>query len=65
MFKQIMKTYKKSTNWIKILLFLAFLFIVVLAFKNIKSSDKVTEGFEQNDQFLFKSGNNFYDDFYD
>ena len=64
MFKQIMKTYKKSTNWIKILLFLAFLFIVVLAFKNIKSSDKVTEGFEQNDQFLFKSGNNVYDDFY-
>ena len=59
-----MKTYKKSTNWTKILLFLAFLFIVVLAFKNIKSSNKVTEGFEQKDQFLFKTGNDIYDDFY-
>lgn len=62
MFKQIMKTYKKSTNWTKILLFLAFLFIVVLLFKNIKSQK--VEGFEQKDQFLFKSGNNVYDDFY-
>ena len=59
-----MKTYKKSTNWTKILLFLAFLFIIVLAFKNLKSSNKVTEGFEQNDQFLFKTGNDVYDDFY-
>jgi ubiquinone/menaquinone biosynthesis C-methylase UbiE len=64
MIKQIMKTYKKSTNWTKILLFLAFLFIIVLAFKNLKSSNKVTEGFEQNDQFLFKTGNDVYDDFY-
>jgi ubiquinone/menaquinone biosynthesis C-methylase UbiE len=64
MFKQIIKTYKKSTNWTKILLFLAFLFIIVLGLKNIKSSDKVTEGFEQNDQFLFKTGNDVYDNFY-
>jgi ubiquinone/menaquinone biosynthesis C-methylase UbiE len=62
MFKQIMKTYKKSTNWTKILLFLAFLFIIVLLFKNIKSQK--VEGFEQKDQFLFKSGNDVYDDFY-
>lgn len=64
MFKQILKTYKKSTDWTKILLFLAFLFIVVLIFKNVKSSNKVTEGFQQKDQFLFKTGNEVYDDFY-
>jgi ubiquinone/menaquinone biosynthesis C-methylase UbiE len=64
MFKQIIKTYKKSTNWTKILLFLAFLFIIVLGLKNIKSSHKVAEGFEQNDQFLFKTGNDVYDNFY-
>ena len=64
MLKQIIKTYKKSTNWTKILLFLAFLFIIVLFFKNVKSSEKVTEGFEQNDQFLFKTGNDVYDKFY-
>jgi ubiquinone/menaquinone biosynthesis C-methylase UbiE len=64
MLKQIIKTYKKSSNWTKILLFLALLFIVVLFFKNMKSSNKVTEGFEQNDQFLFKSGNEIYDNFY-
>lgn len=64
MLKQIIKTYKKSTNWTKILLFLSFLFIIVLLFKNVKSSDKVTEGFEQNDQFLFKTGNDVYDKFY-
>ena len=62
MLKQIMKTYKKSTNWTKILLFLACLFIIVLLFKNIKSQK--IEGFEQKDQFLFKSGNDVYDDFY-
>jgi ubiquinone/menaquinone biosynthesis C-methylase UbiE len=64
MLKQIIKTYKKSTNWTKILLFLSFLFIIVLLFKNVKSSEKVTEGFEQNDQFLFKTGNDVYDKFY-
>ena len=62
MFKQIIKTYKKSTNWTKILLFLAFLFIIILTFKNVKSNK--IEGFEQTDQFLFKTGNDVYDDFY-
>lgn len=62
MMKQIIKTYKNSSDWTKILLFLAFLFIIVLAFKNIKS-EKV-EGFEQNDQFLFKTGTEVYDNFY-
>ena len=62
MFKEIIKTYKKSSNWTKMLLFLAFLFIVVVFFKNNKS-EKI-EGFEQNDAFLFKSGTSVYDDFY-
>ena len=62
MLKEIIKTYKKSSNWTKILLFLALLFIVVLFFKNNKS-EKV-EGFQQNDAFLFKTGTSVYDDFY-
>ena len=62
MFKEIIKTYKKSSNWTKILLFLALLFVIAVFFKNNKS--KKVEGFEQNDAFLFKSGTSVYDDFY-
>lgn len=62
MLKQIIKTYKKSSNWTKILIFLAFLLLIVVAFKN--TSPKKAEGFEQNEQFLFKTGNEVYDNFY-
>lgn len=64
MIKKILKSYNKCSNWTKVLLFLALLFIVVLLFRNIKKNKNLSEGFQQNDQFLFKSGNDVYDDFY-
>jgi ubiquinone/menaquinone biosynthesis C-methylase UbiE len=63
MLKQIYKSYNKSSNWTKILLFLALMLTVVLLFKN-SIGNKLNEGFQQNDQFLFKTGNDVYDDFY-
>jgi len=64
MIKKILKSYNKCSNWTKVLLFLALLFIVVLLFRNIKKNKNLSEGFQQNDQFLFKTGNDVYDDFY-
>lgn len=64
MIKKILKSYNKCSNWTKVLLFLALLFIVVLLFRNIKKNKNISEGFQQNDQFLFKTGNDVYDDFY-
>jgi SAM-dependent methyltransferase len=61
-FKSIINTYNKLTNWGKVLLFLVIFLSLVILFKSIKQSKK--EGFEQNDSFLFKSGNEVYDDFY-
>ena len=63
MLKKIYKTYDKSSNWTKILIFLAIMLTIVLLFKNILKGNSV-EGFEQNTQFLFKTGNEVYDDFY-
>lgn len=63
MLKQIYKSYNKSSNWTKILLFLALMLTIVLLFKN-SIGNKLNEGFQQNDQFLFKTGNDVYDDFY-
>lgn len=64
MIKKIFKSYNKCSNWTKILFFLAILFIFVLLFRNIKKNNNFLEGFQQNDQFLFKTGNDVYDGFY-
>lgn len=64
MIKKIFKSYNKCSNWTKILFFLAILFIFVLLFRNIKKNNNFLEGFQQNDQFLFKTGNDVYDRFY-
>ena len=65
-FQQLIKslgyTYNKSSNWCKILIFVALLLLLVLMFKGFNKGRK--EGFEQNDQFLFKTGPEVYDDFY-
>jgi len=57
-------SYSKASIWGKILLFTVLLLLLVLAFKGIKTSNGLIEGFEQNDRFLLKSGNDVYDDFY-
>ena len=61
-FKNICGCYSRSTPWSKVLIFTVLLMILIMTFKGIKSG--VNEGFEQNDQFLFKSGPEIYDNFY-
>lgn len=58
--KSITNVYKKMSNIGKILLFITLLLILVVFFK----SYSVKEGYEQNDKFLFKKGNDIYDGFY-
>ena len=69
-FKQIQTTiktlgtaYNKSSLWCKVLILITLLLLLVLVFKGIKP-EKFVEGFEQNDQFLIKSGTDIYDKFY-
>jgi SAM-dependent methyltransferase len=62
-FKSLGTGYNKTTLWGKILIFVVLLLLLVLVFKGIKTK-KFVEGFEQNDQFLFKTGPQVYDDFY-
>ncbi len=60
--KSLGTSYNYSTTWAKILLFIVLLIILMTLFKTIQPLRK--EGFTQNDQFLFKSGNDIYDKFY-
>ena len=55
-------TYTKCTPWGKVLIFTVLLMLLIMSFKGLKSG--LSEGFEQNDKFLFKSGSDIYDDFY-
>jgi len=61
--KSIQKTYNKLSAFGKILLFIILMLTAIIFFKrdvfNIRR-----EGYEQNDQFLFKKGVAVYDDFY-
>lgn len=61
--KSIQKTYNKLSAFGKILMFITLMLTAIVFFKrdvfNIRR-----EGYEQNDQFLFKKGVNLYDDFY-
>ncbi len=61
--KSLGSAYHKSTLWCKILIFISLLLLLVLAFKGLPSNH-TKEGFEQNDQFLIKTGPEIYDDFY-
>jgi hypothetical protein len=51
------------SNFGKMLLLIAILLAIIVFFRNVMSL-KVKEGFNQNDNFLFKNGNDVYDDFY-
>jgi ubiquinone/menaquinone biosynthesis C-methylase UbiE len=64
--KGLIKTYNKLSNFGKILLFVAVLLALIVFFKRINNgADGINrEGYEQNDQFLFKKGTEVYDDFY-
>ena len=57
------KIYEKSSIAGKILLLSLLLILIVVIFKGINSKKK-REGFEQSDQFIFKTNNDIYDDFY-
>ena len=61
-FKSIMGSYSKCSSWGKILIFTILLMVLVMIFKPLNAYR--AEGFEQNDQFLFKTGQDVYDDFY-
>lgn len=61
-FKNITATYSKTSTWGKVLIFTVLLMLLIMSFKGLKS--EVREGFEQNDQFLFKTGPEIYDNFY-
>ena len=61
--KSITTFYNKLSPFGKILLFIALLLILIVFFNSINKSI-VKEGFEQSDSFLFKKGNDVYDDFY-
>uniref|UniRef100_A0A6C0E3V6 Methyltransferase domain-containing protein n=1 Tax=viral metagenome TaxID=1070528 RepID=A0A6C0E3V6_9ZZZZ len=57
------KLYDKSSTAGKILLLFILLILVTVIFKGLNQSNQ-REGFEQSDQFLFKTNNEIYDDFY-
>jgi SAM-dependent methyltransferase len=63
MIKSLGASYSKSSFWCKILIFMSLLLLLMLVFRGIKLN-KFVEGFEQKDQFLFKTGSGIYDDFY-
>jgi SAM-dependent methyltransferase len=63
--KSITNIYSKMSNFGKILLFIALLLITVVFFKSIQIPGINKEGFMTTpDKFLFKTGNDVYDDFY-
>jgi SAM-dependent methyltransferase len=65
---EILNFFNKLSSFGKILVLVFILLIVIILFQNVKppSQDSLTtfEGFEQNDKFLFKTGNDIYDKFY-
>jgi len=61
--KSITYFYNKMSNFGKILLLIALLLAIIVFFRNVMSL-KPKEGFQQDDNFLFKKGNDVYDDFY-
>jgi SAM-dependent methyltransferase len=62
--KSLGSSYSKASIWGKVLVFTIMLLLLVLFFKGLKAEKGLLEGFEQNDRFLLKSGNDIYDDFY-
>ena len=63
--KSITNLYGKLSSFGKILIFISLLLIIIVFFKyiNNKNPNKI-EGFQQEQEFLFKKGPEIYDDFY-
>jgi SAM-dependent methyltransferase len=62
--KSITNIYCKMSNFGKILIFIALLLIIIVFFKSVEIPNFNKEGFGTQQKFLFKSGNEVYDDFY-
>jgi SAM-dependent methyltransferase len=62
--KSITNIYCKCSNFGKILIFIALLLITIVFFKSIEIPKFGVEGFQSQEKFLFKSGDEVYDDFY-
>jgi SAM-dependent methyltransferase len=60
--KSITNIYNKLSNFGKVLIFVCIFLILIVFFKSINVKNK--EGYQINDNFLFKQGNAIYDDFY-
>jgi len=58
LFRSITNFYHKLSFWAKVLLIVVILLIIIITFK------KKREGYQQNDQFVFKTGADVYDEFY-
>ena len=56
------RTYDRFSIWGKILFFVSLLIVCMVLLGNFNK--KRTEGFDQSDKFLFKTGPDIYDDFY-
>ena len=67
--KSITNLYNKLSNFGKILIFIALLLIMIVFFKHVQglsphNTGAKREGFQQQQEFLFKKGQDIYDDFY-
>ena len=58
--KQFTNTYSNFSTWGKVLFFASLVIICIFL---LSGFNKMKEGFEQSDKFLFKTGNDVYDDF--
>ena len=63
--KSITNLYGKLSSFGKILIFISLLLIIIVFFKYINNNNpNKVEGFQQEQEFLFKKGPEIYDDFY-
>jgi len=66
--KSITNLYNKLSNFGKILVMISLILIVIVFFKHVDKLNPTNksnkEGFQQQQEFLFKKGNDIYDDFY-
>lgn len=62
--KSITNIYCKMSNFGKILIFITLFLITIVFFKSIKIPNFGVEGFQSQEKFLFKTGDEVYDDFY-
>ena len=62
--KSITNIYCKMSNFGKILIFITLFLITIVFFKSIEMPNFGVEGFQSQEKFLFKTGDDVYDDFY-